>query len=66
MAQKVKTGETQRDSTLKRGSLGRDGAFKPLRLPAVAAAVQASAKQPPRQTIQRDIPAILREDALDD
>jgi hypothetical protein len=66
MAQKVKTGETQRDSTLRRASSGREAAFKPLGLPAVAAAVQVGAKRQPREAGRRDLPAILREDSAVD
>ena len=39
-------------------------AFKPLALPALAAAVRASRKEPRRQAT-RELPAILRKDALD-
>ena len=38
--------------------------FKPLALPALAAAVQMSRRTTRRATAERDIPAILREDAL--
>ncbi len=39
-------------------------AFKPLALPALAAAVHMSRKPPRATEVKRDIPAILHEDAI--
>jgi hypothetical protein len=38
--------------------------FKPLALPALAAAVHASKQNPRRAEAKREVPAILREDAV--
>jgi hypothetical protein len=62
MVQKAQTRET-RDSSLERAAADRAGPFKPIAIPAVAAAVSAGASRQARKPSgQRDIPAILRQD----
>jgi hypothetical protein len=66
MAQKAQTRETPRDPSSQRASNGAH-AFKPLAIPAVAAAVSAGASRQPRKAPRpRDVPAILRQDAFAD
>jgi hypothetical protein len=67
MAQIGRSTQPQRDSSLKTAApRGREGGFKPVALPALAAAVAATRPPAPRKPATRDIPAILREDALVD
>ncbi len=65
MIQNAKACHEPRDSSLKnaepRGC--RDAGFKPVALPALAAAVRMTARPQPRKPSYADIPAILREDA---
>jgi hypothetical protein len=66
MAQKAPTRET-RDSSWGRAAEDRAGPFKPLAIPAVAAAVSAGANRQPRKPEdRRDVPAILRQDGFAD
>jgi hypothetical protein len=61
MVQKAQTRET-RDSSGERAA-ERAGPFKPIAIPAVAAAVSAGASRRPRKATHReDLPAILRQD----
>ena len=67
MAQKTQTLETRRDGSLKQAAPHGEGGFKPLAIPAVAAAVTAGAKVPTREaTRRRDLPAVLRQDGFVD
>lgn len=60
MVQKAHALDTRRDSSLKGAAAPRNGGFKPLGIPALAAAVQAASRQP-RKVAHRDVPAILRD-----
>ena len=60
MAQKTQTLGTRRDGSLKHAP--HEGGFKPLAIPAVAAAVEAGATAQARKPAKRDIPAVLRQD----
>ena len=64
MARKTQDHETRRDGSLKHAP--HEGGFKPLAIPAVAAAVTAGAKARPREAERRDIPAVLRRDGFVD
>jgi hypothetical protein len=64
MAQKTQSSEARRAS-LKHASHG-EGGFKPLAIPAVAAAVTAAAKARTRETARRDLPAVLRQEGFVD
>jgi hypothetical protein len=66
MAQKTQTLETRRDPSPKHAAPHPEGGFKPLAIPAVAAAVSAGTKAQPREEARREIPAILRQDAFVD
>jgi hypothetical protein len=48
----------------RRDAAPAEHAFKPLALPALAAAVQMNKQRPHRTDVKRDIPAVLREDAV--
>ena len=62
MTRTKKTLESRRDSSLAAATpRGRAPGFKPVALPAVAAAVQAARPTATRRPPPRDIPAILRE-----
>lgn len=61
MVQKSHALDSRRDSSLKGAPAPRNGGFKPLAIPALAAAVQAASRQP-RKVAHRDVPAILRDD----
>jgi hypothetical protein len=65
MARKTQDHETRRDGSLKHAPHG-EGGFKPLAIPAVAAAVTVGAKARPRETARRDLPAVLRQDGFVD
>ncbi|HEX8665148.1 MAG TPA: hypothetical protein VF744_14080 [Beijerinckiaceae bacterium] len=65
MARKTQDHETRRDGSLKHAP--HEGGFKPLAIPAVAAAVTAGAKARPREAERRrDILAVLRQDGFVD
>jgi hypothetical protein len=64
MAQNTQTYKTRRDGSLKHAP--HEGGFKPLAIPAVAAAVTAGAKARPRAADRRDLPAVLRQDGFVD
>jgi hypothetical protein len=68
MTHNAKAFDSRRDSSLRQASpQGQsDGGFKPVALPALAAAVHMTARTQPRKAAHRDIPAILREEALID
>ena len=67
MAQKTQPLETRRDGSLKHAAPHSEGGFKPLAIPAVAAAVSAGAKAPIREAARRrDVPAGLRQDGFVD
>jgi hypothetical protein len=71
MAQKTQTPETRRDASVKSAAPHREGGFKPLAIPAVAAAVSAGAsarahEAARRGTGPREIPAVLRQDGFVD
>jgi hypothetical protein len=64
MAQKAQTRETRESSER---TSDRAGPFKPIAIPALAAAVNAGAGRPPRKAARReDLPAILRQDGFVD
>lgn len=65
MIQHVQSFDKRRDSSLKHAEpRGRaDACFKPVALPAVAAAVCVTARPEPRKPAARDLPAVLRDDA---
>jgi hypothetical protein len=65
MAHKTRDLEARRDSPPKPADPHREGAFKPLAIPAVAAAVSAGANAQGRKPARRDIPAILRDGFAD-
>ena len=52
----------RRDSSLKHADEPCPGAFKPIAIPAVAAAVTVGARLERRKRAERDTPAILRDD----
>jgi hypothetical protein len=62
MVQKAQALARQRDSSLKHADEPCPGAFKPIAIPAVAAAVTVGAKLERRKRAERDTPAILRDD----
>jgi hypothetical protein len=66
MARKTQTLETRRDASLKHAAPQGEGGFKPLAIPAVAAAVTAGAKARTREAARRDLPAVLRQDGFVD
>jgi hypothetical protein len=60
MVQKLQARQTRQPSA---ATAHRVGSFKPIAIPAVAAAVSAGAGRPARQAERReDLPAILRQD----
>jgi transposase-like protein len=62
MVRTATTVETRRDSSLKLSPpRDRAGGFKPVALPAVAAAVQVARKEESRKPARREVPAVLRE-----
>ena len=62
MPQKQRRSEAQRPASLARSApVGAAGVFKPVALPAVAAAVSACAEPRRRKPADRDVPAILRD-----
>jgi hypothetical protein len=62
MVRTATTVETRRDSSLKLSPpRDRAGGFKPVALPAVAAAVHAARQGESRQPARREVPAILRQ-----
>jgi hypothetical protein len=64
MVQKAQTRETRESSER---TTHRAGPFKPIAMPAVAAAVSAGAGRPARKAAHReDLPAILRQDSFVD
>jgi hypothetical protein len=65
MVHTAKTFDERRDSSL-RNAEPRANGFKPLALPALAAAVRVTGRSQARKPAYREIPAILREDALTD
>src|SRR3954447_9773183 len=62
MVQKAQALARRRDSSLKHADEPCPGAFKPIAIPAVAAAVTVGAKLERRKRAERDTPAILRDD----
>lgn len=65
MVQKAQARDGRREPAPKAPAGPLEGAFKPLGIPALAAAVNAANRQP-RKSIQRDLPAILRDDDFSD
>lgn len=65
MIQKAQARDGRREPAPKAPAGPQDGAFKPLGIPALAAAVGAANRQPPKP-VERDIPAILRHDGFCD
>ena len=65
MVHTAKNFDERRDSSL-RNAEPRDRGFKPLALPALAAAVRVTGRTEARKPPYREIPAILREEALTD
>jgi hypothetical protein len=64
MAEKTQTRETRESSDRR---TNRAGPFKPIAIPALAAAVSAGAGRPDRKSARREeLPAILRQDAFVD
>ena len=66
MAQKTQSPEARRAASLKAAAFHGEGGFKPLAIPAVAAAVSAGTKARPREAARRDVPAVLRQDGFVD
>ena len=66
MVQKAQALARRRDSSLKHADEPCPGAFKPIAIPAVAAAVTVGAKLERRKRAERDTPAILRDDEFFD
>jgi hypothetical protein len=66
MARKTQTLETRRNGSLKHAAPQGEGGFKPLAIPAVAAAVTAGVKARTREADRRENPAILRQDGFAD
>ncbi|HEX8168057.1 MAG TPA: hypothetical protein VF601_19990 [Beijerinckiaceae bacterium] len=64
MVRKAQDFDTRRDSSLKRAP--HEGGFKPLAIPAVAAAVSAGAKARARKAAPQEVPATLRRDGFTD
>jgi hypothetical protein len=63
MVQKAQTFARRRDASLKHAGEPGAGAFKPIAIAAVAAAVApCGAKTPPRKRAAHEVPAILRRD----
>jgi hypothetical protein len=63
MVQKAQSLATRRDAALKHADQPRAGAFKPIAIAAVAAAVTpCGAKSQPRKRAAHEVPAILRDD----
>ena len=62
MVQKAQALARRRNSSLKHADEPCPGAFKPIAIPAVAAAVTVGAKLERRKRAERDTPAILRDD----
>jgi hypothetical protein len=66
MVEKAQALAPSRDSSLKHADEPCPGAFKPIAIPAVAAAVTVGAKLERRKRAEREIPAILRDDEFVD
>ena len=67
MAPKTQTLKTRLDDAAPKSTARHgEGGFKPLAIPAVAAAVSAGAKARTREAARREIPAILRQDGFVD
>ena len=67
MVQKTQSSEARRGAPPKHAAFQGEGGFKPIAIPAVAAAVSAGAKARPREAARRrDVPAILRQDGFVD
>ena len=66
MVRKAQDFDARRDSSLKQAAPQDEGGFKPLAIPAVAAAVSAGAKPRPHEAAPREIPAILRRNGFVD
>jgi hypothetical protein len=58
-----RTAKDDRSDTIARRDARHPTGFKPVALPAVAAAVEAAMLTPQRRPEPRDVPAILRDDA---
>lgn len=65
MVEKAQARDSRREPAPKRAAGPLEGGFKPLGIPALAAAVSAANRQPPKP-VERDIPAILRDDGFSD